>query len=132
MDMYCDGSLHYDYGVIGIGVVNNEFEQYIELTDVNLDSQEHEIEALINTIEIGLSKGYRRFKVFNDDKGLVNTTNKHLTGQKVKCKGLLKKQRYLYLLELLNKYNIKLEHPRDLTDKYYIKACHNLSRSYLK
>lgn len=132
MKLYCDGSLHLGHKIIGIGIACEEFKDYIEIKKNDLSSQEHEIEALISTINIGLSKGYRKFTVVNDDKGLINTTNRHLKKEKVKCKGLLQKKRYLHLLSLVKTHNIKLCTISSADDKPYIKMCHELSRSYLK
>lgn len=132
MKIYCDGSLHLEHKIIGIGIACEEFKEYIEMKKNDLSSQEHEIEALISTINLGISKGYRNFTVVNDDKGLINTTNRHLKKEKVKCKGLLQKKRYLHLLSLVKTHNIKLRTISSVDDRPYIKICHELSRSYLK
>ena len=109
---YCDGSLSDQYKKIGIGIFYNGIEEYIEMTTHNWKSQLHEIEAMIKTIEIADRQEQVNFKIVNDDKWLVATINNMLSKRKVKSKGLIKKDRFNYLLELIRSKNITVSLPK--------------------
>lgn len=128
--IYCDGSYHNDYNIMGVGIVSDSFEKYIELP--NFGTKTHEIEAVIHSIESGLSQGLSEFVVVNDETTLVNCTNEMLSKNEIVYPKLYNLNRFSYLFNLLKNNNIKLRTPKNKKDLNYIDKSHNLSRSYLK
>lgn len=128
---YCDGSLSNQYKKIGIGIFYNGTEEYAEMVAHNWKSQLHEIEAMIKTIEIADRKEQVNFKIVNDDKWLVTTINSMLSKRKVKSKGLIQKERFNHLLELIKSKNVTVSLPKTEEEKNCIRICHKLSRTYM-
>ena len=128
---YCDGSQCDKKQIIGIGICGSKHSHSITLTEVEWNLQLHEIEAMIKTIEIALENGANKIRIINDDRQLVHTIKKFKKGEKTKSKGLIRKERFRYLLELIKTHDIKVGTPKTDLDKENIKMCHNLSRMYL-
>lgn len=128
---YCDGSQCKDIDVIGIGIVGRTTELGVEIPNLNWDLQNHEVEAIIKTIEFSFEDGAKKIKIINDDRMLVGTIKKMLKGEKVKSKGLIRKERFRYLVGLIKQHEVKVGIPKTEIDKQNIKKCHDLSRIYL-
>lgn len=128
--VYCDGSYHDKFQMMGVGIVSDSFNKYIEFP--NFKTKTHEIEAIIHSIEISISQGLSNFTVVNDDFGLVDSINTMLDDNRVVYHKLYKKNRFSYLMKLLKSNNVKLRKPHSKKDLDFIRKSHNLSRSYLK
>lgn len=129
--IYCDGSYHNKYNILGVGIVSDSFDKYIELP--NFETKTHEIEAIIHSIEAGLSHGLSNFTVINDELGLVDCINKMINSDnRIIYHNLYNLNRFPYLMKLLRVNRIKLRKPQSNKDLEFIRKSHNLSRSYLK
>jgi len=129
--IYCDASQHEKYEYIGVGIFHNGEQIEVEIPKQNHKAMLHEIEAIIKVIEYAFSQGLKHFKIVNDEKVLITSTRKRLQGEKVRCKGLLSKERYVQMMVMLRKYNIQLDYPKSEEDKEAIRICHRLSRNYI-
>lgn len=128
---YCDGSQHKELNKMGVGIVGRKMEMYHEIIEFEYDQMVYEVEAIIRTIEVAMSTGANKIRIYNDDRHLVKTIKRLSKGEKVKSKGLASKPRFCYLMRLVEEYNVKVAIPKTDLDKKNIKMCHNLSRSYL-
>lgn len=129
-EIYCDGSYHDKTSMMGVGIVSNSFCKYIELP--NIKTKTHEIEAIILSIEIGISQGLSNFTVVNDEIQLVDCINEMINSNEILYHKLYELNRFSYLMKLMKTTKVKLRIPKSNEDLEFIRQSHNLSRSYLK
>lgn len=130
MKYYCDGSQHKELGKMYVGIVGQGITGSYEILNFWWEEQLHEVEAIIKVIELVDGKG-KLITIVNDDRYLINNLNKIIRGKKVKSKLLIKYPRFVYMLSLIEKFNVRFETPDTVEEKEIIKECHNLSRKYL-
>lgn len=128
--VYCDGSYLSKYNIMGVGIICDSDTKYIELP--NFKTKTHEIEAIISSIEYGLSKGFKSVTVVNDDKGLVRCINDMLYNERKIYHNLYKLNNFKRLMRMIKKYKISIRVPTTEKDWTMIHKSHNLSRTYLK
>lgn len=126
--VYCDGSFHKRKGVIGVGVICNNKEEYYEFNDARHLEDLHELIAIKVSISEGAGVYGDKFTVYNDDRHLVNRLNKKdscLVGTP------LYKKEFKKLQKLLKEYNVTVKIPSVLSDRMLKNKCHKISRKYL-
>lgn len=125
---YCDGSQSDSLGKLGVGVVSDNISQYFEYTDFIWKEQTHEIVAITKTIEVALMNKTSPIIIVNDSIHLPITIEKELSKKKRKLENKIK---YRELIDLVEKYSVKIRKPENQAERKEIKKAHNLSRTYI-
>jgi ribonuclease HI len=125
---YCDGSQSEQLNHLGLGVVFENEAFFSGTNDFVLDT--HEVKAMEYAIKIAISKGHLPLTIVNDSRSLIMNIERGVeikqNNRKVKSK-----KKYRDLINLVERYEIKIKRPETPEDRYNIWKAHYLSRTYI-